>query len=72
MTQHNEIRSVTDPLTRLAEKFDCAIVGIRHINKSKGFGDARNAGLNGVGWRAAARSALLVGIDKETRSQAMH
>ncbi len=71
LNDDNEIRSVTDPLTRLAEKFDCAIVGIRHINKSKGFGDARNAGLNGVGWRAAARSALLVGIDKETGETAI-
>jgi archaellum biogenesis ATPase FlaH len=71
LNDDNEIRSITDPLTRLAEKFDCAIVGIRHINKSKGFGDARNAGLNGVGWRAAARSALLVGIDKETGKTAI-
>ncbi|MEP7037976.1 MAG: AAA family ATPase, partial [Acidobacteriota bacterium] len=71
LNDDNEIRSVTDPLTRLAEKFVCAIVGIRHINKSKGFGDARNAGLNGVGWRAAARSALLVGIDKETGETAI-
>lgn len=71
LNDDNEIRSVTDPLTRLAEKFSCAIIGIRHINKSKGFGDARNAGLNGVGWRAAARSALLVGIDKETGETAI-
>jgi hypothetical protein len=71
LNDDNEIRSVTDPLTRLAEKFDCAIVGIRHINKSRGFGDARNAGLNGVGWRAAARSALLVGIDKESGETAI-
>jgi hypothetical protein len=71
LNDDNEIRSVTDPLTRLAEKYGCAIVGIRHINKSKGFGDARNAGLNGVGWRAAARSALLVGIDKETGETAI-
>lgn len=71
LNDDNEIRSITDPLTRLAEKFGCAIVGIRHINKSKGFGDARNAGLNGVGWRAAARSALLVGIDKETGKTAI-
>ena len=28
-------------------------------------GDSRNAGLNGVGWRASARSALLIGKDPE-------
>lgn len=61
-----EIRSVTGELIRIAEKFGCAILGVRHLNKSKGFGDSRNAGLNGVGWRASPRSALLVGKDRET------
>ncbi len=42
---------------------------IRHIGKSKGFGDARNAGLNGIGWRASARSVLLVGKNPENEFQ---
>lgn len=63
LNNDNEIRSVTDELKRLAETYDCTILGIRHIGKSKGMGDVRNAGLNGVGWRAAARSCLLVGAD---------
>lgn len=57
----SEIRTITDRLNRIAEEYQCAIVGVRHINKSKGFGDPRNAGLNGVGWRAGSRSHLIVG-----------
>jgi ferredoxin-thioredoxin reductase catalytic subunit len=69
LDRDSDIRSVTDELKRLAEKYECSIVGIRHIGKSKGFGDARNAGLNGVGWRASARSVLLIGKNPENEFQ---
>lgn len=69
LDRDNDIRSVTDELKRLAEKHRCAIVGIRHIGKSKGMGDARNAGLNGIGWRASARSVLLIGKDPNNERQ---
>jgi hypothetical protein len=69
LNNDNEIRTVTDELNRLAEKHDCAIVGVRHIGKSKGFGDPRNAGLNGVGWRAGARTHALVGKNPDDDSQ---
>lgn len=67
LNNDNEIRSITDELKRLAETFKCTILGIRHIGKNKGLGDARNAGLNGVGWRASARSCLLVGQDPDNQ-----
>lgn len=69
LNNDNEIRFITDALKKLAEDFGCCIVGIRHIGKSKGFGDVRNAGLNGVGWRAAARSVLLIGKHPENEQQ---
>lgn len=69
LDRDNEIRSVTSELIRLAEKYQCAIVGVRHIGKSKGMGDPRNAGLNGIGWRASARSVLLVGKNPENEKQ---
>ncbi len=69
LNNDNEIRSVTDELSRLAEKYNCAIVAIRHIGKSKGMGDPRNAGLNGIGWRASARVVLLVGKDPNDERQ---
>jgi len=69
LNNDNEIRSITDELKRLAEKYQCVILGIRHIGKSKGFGDARTAGLNGIGWRASARSVLLIGKNPENELQ---
>ena len=63
INRDNEIRVIGNKIIEIAEKFDCAILGVRHIGKSKGFGDARNAGLGGIGWRACCRSELLVGSD---------
>jgi hypothetical protein len=40
---------------------------VRHIGKSKGNGEARAAGLGGIGFRAAGRSGLLVGCDPQDR-----
>ncbi|MDQ3816610.1 MAG: AAA family ATPase [Acidobacteriota bacterium] len=34
---------------------------VRHFNKAKGFGDARSAGLGGIGLRASARIELFAG-----------
>jgi hypothetical protein len=69
LDKDNEIRSVTSELIHLAETFECSIIGVRHIGKSRGNGDARNAGLNGIGWRASARSVLLVGSNPEKKEQ---
>jgi len=67
--------SASRPLARkliaLAQQYNCAIVGIRHIGKSKGQGDARSAGLGSISWRASARSVLLVGQDPETGERAI-
>lgn len=57
----NQSRSISSALATIAENYDCAIVLIRHISKSKGMGDARAAGLGSIDWRAAVRSELLVG-----------
>lgn len=69
LNSDNQGRSITSELKRLAEKHRCAIVCVRHLNKSKGMGDPRAAGLNGVGWRAAARSALIVGANPENERE---
>ena len=65
LNQDNQIRSVTSSLKSMAEEYNCAIVGVRHIGKSKGMGEARNAGLGGVAWRASARSNPLIGKNPE-------
>lgn len=63
------VRPITDRLNALAAKYEIAIVGIRHINKSKGYGDARNAGAHSVAWLQGSRSGLIVGHDAEDKTK---
>lgn len=63
----SDVRPITDRLNRIASKHQIANVGIRHINKSKGFGDARNAGAHSVAWLQGCRSGLIVGHDVEDK-----
>lgn len=66
LNQESSSRPIAQKLIEIAQKFECAIIGVRHIGKSKGNGDARAAGLGSISWRAAARSVLMVGKDEET------
>jgi hypothetical protein len=61
----SDVRPITDRLNRIAAKYGIAIVGVRHINKSKGFGDSRNAGAHSVAWLQGCRSGLIAGHDAE-------
>ena len=60
-----DARQLTNQLKKIAEAFNCVIVLVRHIGKSKGLGDPRAAGLYSIEWRAAARSVLLAGCDPD-------
>ncbi len=60
MHRANEVRPVLSGLSTLAEKHGCAVVCIRHLNKSLG-GKALYAGLGSIDFAAAARSVLQVG-----------
>lgn len=59
----SDVRPITSKLKQLAEEFNCAVILVRHVGKSKGLGDPRAAGLYSIEWRAAARSVLLCGSD---------
>jgi len=65
----SDVRPITDRLNRIAAEHKIAIVGVRHINKSKGYGDARNAGAHSVAWLQGCRSGLIVGHDVEDKSK---
>lgn len=65
----SDVRQITDRLNLLTAKYEIAIVGIRHINKSKGFGDPRSAGAHSVAWLQGCRSGLMVGSDAEDKSR---
>jgi putative DNA primase/helicase len=56
----NEVRSILAPLARLADRHGCAVVAIRHLNKSRG-NRSIYAGQGSIDFTAAARSVLLAG-----------
>jgi hypothetical protein len=57
-----DVRATLRPLTGLAEQEGCAIVLIRHLNKTQGTEDLYR-GMGSIGWTAAVRSSLLVAKD---------
>ncbi len=63
----NEIRPSMKKLGDLAEKYNCAVILIGHMNKG-GVGKAIYRGLGGIDFAAAARSVLLVARDPEDES----
>lgn len=71
LNQESDSRPIAAKIIEIAKKFNCAIIGVRHIGKAKGNGDARAAGLGSIAWRASARSVLLVGKDEETGEKAI-
>lgn len=56
----NEVRPVLAGLAALAEKYECAVLCIRHLGKGQQ-GRAIYRGLGSIDFAAAARSVLLVG-----------
>lgn len=64
MHKANEIRPVMKQLAILAQKYNCAIVLIGHMNKASG-GKSSYRGLGSIDITAAARSVLLVGRLKD-------
>lgn len=71
LNAESDSRPLARKLIALAQKYNCAIIGVRHIGKAKGNGDARAAGLGSIAWRASARSVLIIGQDEETGEKAI-
>lgn len=60
----NEVRPRLSRLMRWAEKYECAVVVIRHLSKAPAL-KAIHRGLGSIDFSAAARSVLLVGRHPE-------
>jgi putative DNA primase/helicase len=69
----NETRTVMAKLAGLAERYACAIVGVRHLRKSSS-DRAIYRGAGSIDFTAACRSVLLVGADPndKTRRAVVH
>lgn len=60
MNSANETRAVMSRLRALAEKYQCAVVLVGHMNKGSG-NTSSYRGLGSIDFQAAARSVLIVG-----------
>lgn len=60
MNRANEAREMTKRLGQLADKYECAIILIGHMNKAAG-NKAAYRGMGSIDFFAVARSVLLVG-----------
>lgn len=65
-----DVRIVLSALAKLAERTGCAIVVVRHLNKTVLTGNPLYRGGGSIGIIAAARSGLLVGRDPEDETGA--
>lgn len=64
----NEVRDLLKPLKELAQKYNCAIVFIMHLNKKSGI-SAANRTLGSADFVSIARSVLLVAEDPQDSTQ---
>jgi RecA/RadA recombinase len=64
MHRANEVRPVLSRLCVVAEKTDCAVILIGHMNKAQGMKSSYR-GLGSIDFRAAARSVMIIGRTKE-------
>ncbi|MCH8891480.1 MAG: AAA family ATPase, partial [Myxococcales bacterium] len=62
----NETRPLMTRLMRLAERFDCVVLGIRHLRKAEA-AKAIYRGLGSIDFTASVRSILFVGEDPEQK-----
>ena len=71
MNRANEARDMTKKLATLAEKYQCAIVLVGHMNKAAG-NKAAYRGMGSIDFFAVARSVMLVGrIEGQSNLRAM-
>ena len=64
MHRANEVRPVMKKIAAMAERTQCAVILIGHMNKAQGMKSGYR-GLGSIDFRAAARSVLVVGRLKE-------
>jgi RecA-family ATPase len=65
MHRANEVRPIFKALAKVAEKTDCAVLIIGHMNKAMGQTKGLYRGLGSIDIAAAVRSILIVGRDKD-------
>lgn len=62
----DEVRQLLEPVIKMAEKTNCIILGIMHLNKKESVNALQKATGSGA-WVAVARSVLLIGVHPDDR-----
>ena len=69
MNSSIEVRNALKPLKNLAQKYNCAIVMLMHLNKNTGANKATNRVMGSYDFIAACRSAILIETNPENREE---
>ena len=65
----SDVNMILHPISLLAEEFNCAIIGIRHLTKDDKGGKSIYRGTGSISFMGAARSAILIGKDPENHDR---
>ena len=68
MNSANEVREVLKPLKNLAQKYNCAIIIIMHLNKNSG-AKATQRNMGSADFVASARSVIMITENPENTSE---
>lgn len=69
MNSSVEVRNGLKPLKLLAQKYNCAIIMIMHMNKNTGTNKATNRVMGSYDFIASCRSAILVEVNPENQEE---
>ena len=69
MNSSIEVRNALKPLKNLAQKYNCAIVMLMHLNKNTGAYKATNRVMGSYDFIASCRSAMLVEVNPENKEE---
>ena len=69
MNSANEVRNALKPLKNLAERYNCAIVMLMHLNKNNGTNKATSRVMGSTDFLSTCRSAILVVVNPENEEE---
>ena len=69
MNSANEVREALKPLKVLAQKYNCAIILVMHLNKNTGATKATHRTMGSIDFISTARSVMLIAQNPENEKE---
>ena len=66
--KETKVRALIDPLTKIAQRFGCTVLAVRHLTKS-GRDKSIYRGQGSIAFAAGARSILLAGVNPKSETE---